>query len=401
MLATLRHRNFALLWSAGLISETGDWVVVVGLPIYVYLLTGSALQTSGLFVLEQVPAILLGSVAGVFVDRWDRRLTLVTGTTLQGTVLLSLLAVRSPSSLWLVYVVAFTESMISQFMSPALNAILPSLVEDDRLVPANSLAALSANLARLVGAPLGGFVVGFWSLTGVVVLDAISFFVAALMILGISAPTQSAEGGDIRVAGSWTGLWREWREGLTVVARNRVLSVLFGTGGLQQAAQGVFLVLFVIWVLHVLHGGPSGVGWLRGVQAVGGVLGGVVAARLGSSIKPRALQALGALAFGLIELAIWNAPDFVPGLALPTILFILVGIPGAMYGAGLLSMLQVSTDDRYRGRVFGAFGSTYAILQTAGMASAGILADRVNLLAILDVQAGIYIVTGALAFALL
>lgn len=402
MLATLRQRNFALLWFGGLISETGDWLLLIGLPIYVYLLTRSALQTSALFMIELLPTILFGSVAGVFVDRWDRRRTMVIGNALQGAVLLLLLAVRSPSQLWIIYAVAFIESVISQFMGPAVNALLPNLVGEEGIVSANSLVAVNNNLARLVGSPLGGFVVGFWNLTGVVLLDSASFFLAMIMIAGVWVSPRPVEEHEMLAPLSpWLTIWRDWLEGLALIWRSRTITTLFSIGALQAAAQGIFLVLYVIWVLKVLHGGATGVGWLRGVQAIGGLLGGVLVGWLGGRVRPFSLIGLGAIGFGLVELAIWNSPSIVSGLVLPTVLFIAVGLPGAAYGAGLNTMLQTSTVDQYRGRVFGAFTASYSVLMVIGMGLAGILGDRVGVLPVLNVQAGIYILTGLLALALL
>ncbi len=99
MLETLRQRNFALLWGAGLISMLGDWVLFIALPFYIYTLTGSALGSGLMFIVESLPPLLLGSVAGVFVDRWDRRRTLILADLLRGTILLALLVPRS--SEWL------------------------------------------------------------------------------------------------------------------------------------------------------------------------------------------------------------------------------------------------------------------------------------------------------------
>src|SRR5258708_754475 len=139
MIATLRQRNFALLWLATLISRAGDWVLSVGLPIYVFLLTHSVLATSIMVLAGQAPGILLGSVAGVFVDRWDRQRTLVVVSALLAAGLVPLLLVRSADRVWIVYVVAAGESCLEQFPLPAQNALLPALLTDERLAPPHSL----------------------------------------------------------------------------------------------------------------------------------------------------------------------------------------------------------------------------------------------------------------------
>src|SRR5215469_10610345 len=113
MIALFRQRNFALLWTGGFISQTGDWLLMIGLPIAVYLLTGSALVTSTVFIIELVPPLLLGPLAGVLVDRWDRRRILLLVNMLQALTLLPLLAVHTRSDLWIVYVVSFAEAVLA------------------------------------------------------------------------------------------------------------------------------------------------------------------------------------------------------------------------------------------------------------------------------------------------
>src|SRR5579863_6371599 len=103
MMRALRQRDFALLWLGGLISLAGDWILMVGLPIYVFLLTHSVLATGLMLLAGRVPAIVFGSVAGIFVDRWDRRLTMVVANVALALALLPLLLVRSVDRIWIVY----------------------------------------------------------------------------------------------------------------------------------------------------------------------------------------------------------------------------------------------------------------------------------------------------------
>src|SRR3954469_18636059 len=105
MLATLRHRDFALLWIAGLISVAGDYALIVALPLHAYALTGSAAGTRGGFCAALIPKVLLGSVVGVFVDRWDRKRTMIAADLVQALVLLPLLVVTSADLLWVLYLV--------------------------------------------------------------------------------------------------------------------------------------------------------------------------------------------------------------------------------------------------------------------------------------------------------
>lgn len=410
MIKTLRNRNFALLWLGGLISLAGDWVLMVGLPIYVYLLTHSVLATSITLITSMVPNILFGSVAGIFVDRWDRRRTLIGANALLALGLLPLLLVRTPDLVWVVYVVAFVESCLEQFTAPAQNALLPTLVGEEHLVAANSLNGVSGNLARLVGPALGGLIAALGGLNGIVLADAASFVLAGLLVSFIAGRTMpakpapssaedeslpAAEAGAIRRAG------REWVDGLGVIFHERTLRFLLLMFGISMLGEGVFGVLYPVFVYRILHGGALQIGQLMSAQAVGGLIGGLLVGWIGKRVMSRWVIGLGQVAFGLIDLAIFNTPAFFPVYWLSVGLFVAVGIPGLASSTGAQSLLQARTPDAYLGRVFGALGTTMGLLGLIGAVIAGTLTDRFGLINVLNVQGAGYVVAGLLMVAFL
>ena len=189
MLAVLRRRDFSLLWLSGLVSVAGDWVLMIALPYYVYVTTGSTLATAGMTAAELAPAILLSSFTGVLADRWDRKRILVVANLLQALVVASLLLVGE-GWLWVVYVVAALQSTVAAFSQPAEAALLPTLVPVEQLVQANALNTLNNRLGRFVGVPLGAALLSWWGLDAVVVVDAVTFLVAAALVAPITAPAR-------------------------------------------------------------------------------------------------------------------------------------------------------------------------------------------------------------------
>ena len=407
LLATLRNRNFALLWSGGLISMTGDWMLLVALPIYVYQATGSALATGAMFAAGLLPTVLFGSVAGVFVDRWDRQRTLVFGNVLLALSVLPLLLVPQTGWLWVVYAVAFIQSCFGIFNEPAENSLLPALVGEERLMTANSLNATNNNLARLAGPALAGLVVGWFGLVGVVVVDAASYLVAAALVSLVSArsapgrPEEAPPADAGGVAAAFAGVWSEWAEGLRLMITGRVILTVLLVGAITGLGEGVFAALFPPFVRVALDGGALELGWLMSAQAVGGVLGGLVVGAAAARLSPPRLLGLGAVLFGLTDLAIFVYPSFVQSIAVGLALFVLVGVPAAGMLAGLQTLLQTSAEDRFRGRVFGALGTTQALLMLAGALLGGALGDAVGVVPVLVVQGGAYVAAGALVLVLL
>ncbi|HEY3473360.1 MAG TPA: MFS transporter, partial [Anaerolineales bacterium] len=211
MFTLLRQRNFALLWFGGWISMMGDAVLNVALPFFVYQVSGSTLATAIMVAAELLPRLLFGSIAGVFVDRWDRRRVMVMTSLSQGLVILPLFLVNSAEMLWLVYLISFLQVTLAIFFGPAENALLPLLVSEEELIQANSLNAMNNNLARLTGPPLGGAILAFGGLSGVVLFDSLTFLAAGGMIYAI---TQSGRAAPVpqeepKPEGtSWTRFWQ-------------------------------------------------------------------------------------------------------------------------------------------------------------------------------------------------
>jgi MFS family permease len=401
-LGPVRHPAFARLWLAGAVSETGDWLLLIALPVYVLQLTGSALVTSTVFLLGLLPGLVVGPLAGVLVDRWDRRRTLIAVSLAQAALLLPLLAVRGHQQLWILYAVTAAEAALGHLFQPAKNAQVPALVPAGELVAANSLTGLTDNLARLVGGPLGGIILELGGLGGIVVCDAASFVVAAaLLAAGRNPARATVPPSGQQAPGPGLGLLGQWVAGLRLIRRDsRLLGALVVTA-IASVAQGIFVVLFVVFVVQLLHGGPPEVGLLRGVQAIGALLGGMLLAPLGHRLAPHHLAGAGLLAFGLIELAIWNGPALTTGTGLYVGLFVAVGIPGIALFTGLAAFVQGTTPDGFRGRVFSAWFTVGDGFQALGMLLAGLLAGPVGLLPVLNGQAALYLLAGLLTFALL
>jgi MFS family permease len=397
MFATLRQRNFALLWTGGLVSLLGDWTLMVGLPLFVYALTGSTVATGAMVIARLVPRVLLSSVAGVFVDRWDRKRTMVYTDLLLALVLLPLLAVQTADRLWIVFLAQFAESSLVQLFSPAERALLPRLVGEEYLLPANSLTAMNNNLARLIGPSIGGFIFAFLGLNGVVVIDAASFLIAGAMIALIRAPTRldrAARIGAKTPREAWVAVWREWLDGLRLVPSSRVIVVLFLFGAITGIGESVMGTLFVPFVTKVLGGNGLAYGWILSAQAVGGLAGSFVVGHVNGKITPSRLLGLGALLFGLTDLAIFYYPFFVPGIALALVFMVIAGILSAGMIVSYLTMQQTAIADAYRGRLFGAFETTEALVGLVGAALAGALSSRLGIVPIISMQGIGYLCAG-------
>ncbi|WP_243063147.1 MFS transporter [Humibacter sp. RRB41] len=385
MTTALRSPVFARVLGAGLVSDTGDWMLFVALPLVVYRFTGSAIGTSLAFVLELLPAVLLAPVAARLIARFDRRRLLIGISLVQAVAVAPLFFVRSAAELPVLYVVIVLQASCAAVFEPAKDSWLPELVAPDRLVSANALVGLAQNIGRLVGGPLGGALLAFGRLDLVVAVDIVSFLGAAALLWSaprtgiVPLPTRAATDDPVAT-------------GVLAALRDRKLRALFVSVALAGAAQGLFLVLFVLFVTDSLNGSDAAVGLLRGIQAIGSIAAGAALGFLAITARPKRLLIIGALAFGIVSLLVWNLPFLTTALWPYVILFIVVGAPGVLLTTGYISIIQTTASDR--GASFAAFGLVNAVGQGIGLLAAGLLQPVTGLLPLLETQGCLYLLSG-------
>jgi len=404
MLRLLRTRNFALLWWGGLISNMGDWMLLVGLSYEVYRRTESTLGPMGTVVSFLLPSILFGSIAGVFVDRWDRRRLMVWVNIVLAILLLPLLLLNV-TGVWIAFLVLTASSCVQQLFQPAQVALVPRLIEDTgaELIQANSLIGVSQHLSRLIGPAVGGVAFAVGGLPAVVLADAVSFLFSAVMIALIRGPSfrpVRTESFEHAASSAWHRLTLEWRDGLRVMRSQPILRALLYFMSITRIGEGLTIVLFVPWVVVALHSDQSGYGWLLSTQAIGGLAGAIVIGRYANRINPLFLLIAGALLFGVIDLGLFTYPAIFPYIWPALIVMVIVGVPGAAMQASWVTLPQMYTGDSHRGRVMGAIGAVGGLGSLIGAIFAGILGTVVPVVVLLIVQGGGYVIGGMVVLAL-
>jgi MFS family permease len=406
MLALLKQRNFALLWCSGLVSFMGDWALFVALPLYIYTLTNSVAAMGVLFIVGVLPGLLLGSFAGVFADRYDRRWVIIGANLALAPLYSFLLLFTSPDTVWIAYIVSVAANTIRQLLTPAEMALLPKLVPESQLVSANALDSLNGNLARLIGPAVGGVMFAWFGFHASVLFDVATFVFAALLVFLISAPsavtraTPSSETGAVELPvklSAFRTVFVDWLSGLHLIRNNRTLWSLMILIGVMNIADGVITVLMIVFVEKALGGGSPELGWLLTAQAVGGLMGSALVARVGRKLRPWQMIVYGLFLVGIVDAFIW----LVPNLPLDITLMVLVGVPITWLSVSAITLFQTATEDRYRGRVFGAFGTTSSLLLLLGRIFATFIGGQLDIILVLVSTCSLYLFGGFLAIRLL
>lgn len=404
-----RHRDLRLLVLAGLTSLIGDWAMRVGVTYYVYDLTGSTLASAAMLLASFLPSVFLGSLAGVFVDRWNRVTTMIAANLLQALALTPLLAVHGADDVWLVYAVTVSEAVVALFFVPAEHAMLPRVVPDADLSPANAVNGQVRELARLIGPAVGGAVVAAGGITGLAAVNAATFVLSAVLIARIGASGRvhpPAGAAESRHSGAprrrrVAELAHEWLAGLRLARASPQLRAVFVYSLIAMTGEGVLGTLFAPFVRDVLHGDGRTFGVILSAQAVGGIVGGVLAAGIAERVSLARMLGFGAIALGVVDMVMFLCPLVYAAPWPAVVCMALAGGPGAVAMVGYNTLLQRGAPDAFRGRVLGALGVVQGTGILVGTAVAGIVGGRLDTIAVLAVESTMPVIGGLAVLAIL
>lgn len=385
----LRDRKLTTVLLAFLISQLGDGVAAIALPLLVYASTGSATATALMFAVNTLPNLLFGLWSGALADRLDRHRLVVVSNLGQGS---TLLLVPFVDSLWLVGVIAFVSQTLGVFAAPATNAALPGLAGEKY----QQLAAFRSTVgftASALGPVLGGALVGLIGTRPAIVVDAVTFFVAAALIAAVRDFDRGAEGrraGRLTVSGQVSDI----ADGLRYLRGNTVALGMTIYAAVGWFALPLSLVGLIPYVTDVLGRSPVAYGFSQTCYGVGAIVGLLAAGRLSYDRRVRLRMLASVLGYGSVGLVLGLGPGYYLYCALLFAWGVSHG-PEAVLGEVLLAR---SIPDEMRGRLYSASGLLTSVTGLLGYLVAGPAIDRFGPTAMMAVAGAIMIVQGVVAF---
>jgi CRP-like cAMP-binding protein/Na+/melibiose symporter-like transporter len=365
--AIVRNRRFRLMWSAQIVSSVGDSLIDVAAALVVYRATGSALAVGLVFVATAAPALIVGLVAGVFVDRFDRKRIMIACEVLRGAAVLAIPFLVTLGIGW-IYVAVAAVSAIGTFFGPAHASVVPEIARDDELAAATSLLSMSGVASTAVGFAAGGLIASATALHWAFYVDSLVFGLSALIVSRVAVPPSAPT-----AAGGTRSILRNLASGLTFLwGRQRLRSLLLVGAGVSVAV-GLQTSLLLPFTVEALAASELVFGLQSALMAIGFVAGALVMVSRADRLHEGQWLTIALVAAGVVG-SVYAAVTSIPtALAL----IMLAGFLNAPYGVAKRLIIQRQTPRGSRGRVGGTFAVVSNVCFLLGMTLVG-LADVVG-----------------------
>lgn len=392
-LALFRNRNFMFHWMAGAISNVGDFFN--GLAV-VKLLSENpdnlGLYMSIIMICKMLPGVVLAPLAGVLADRISRKGIMIVTDLIRAALVLALVFTDHPAAL---IALVGASAAVAAFYNPASSALLPNIVEKDQMVTAGSLSVLTQRMAMLLGNAAGAVVLSLVGPHNVFYIDAASFVVSALLLVGMAVPaTLRVVTAESAHRSKFASLRADLKETFTFLRQAPPVRNLLGILGIAAIGDSALNVLLVTFFTVSLGMAAEHMGYVSALFGATSVLGALVIGAVGNRIAWRHLCSFGTVYIWFVMMGAIVAHSPIPSVAF----FGMLGLGSGAINVAVQAATAELVPDHVRGRIFGAWNMINSLIYVVGVAVAGVLSDSLGPAITLGGFTTFYLIAGVFGF---
>jgi len=359
--------NFFLLWQGQLVSAMGDTIYAIALGFWILAVTGSTAMMGTLLAVSTLPRVLVAPFAGVIVDRSDRKWMLVLMDAMRGIaiVFIGIAAYTGFIQIWMVFVAGIVISLGGAFFNPSVGSIVPDIVPKSKLVQANSVFSMIYTGSGIVSNSAGGFLYAILGAPFMFLFNGISYVFSAITELFIKVPHIIHEKAE------WS-FFRDMREGFRFIWNCKGLRLLILMAGVLNFFANIGIMLFLPLFQQQTHLGPGLYGIMIGTFTGGMLAGFLLASSL--NIKPAQRFRIFVLSGLINSIGLIILPIFLY-FPLMVLLAFIAGFTSAVLNSFIMAVMQMTTPQNKRGKVFGLVTAMAGGLTPIAFAIGGVLAE--------------------------
>lgn len=385
----LQYKNFIKIWVGSTVSRFGDAIDSIAFLWMVYEMTGSTLMMGTVMAVNAAPAVLFGMMAGVLVDRMNKRKVMIITDLVRGfnTALMAFLYMWDMISIWHLYVFTFINSFCEIFSSPARASAMQVLVDKKHYLTANSLRQASSAMAEIAGTAIAAVVMGYLGIGAAILIDSVTFFISAYTAIMARIELSINKTAPLNIR----QFYCEFTEGLAVIKSNVVLLVSLTMACLVNLMLTPFNVLVPEYSDKILMAGETGMSLIMMSFTVGMVSGSLVIGHIGHRFKKSTLVITGFIGLGVGMMLF----GFITNVQLACVSAAIGGAFIPIISSSAMTLMQEATPADKMGRVSSTASTLSLLGLPLGYALSGIMAYGINVLTIFKL-AGILIILVAI-----
>ncbi len=385
-------RTFAIIWTGQFLSLLTSYTVNFAIILWVTFETGSAGMLAYAAIAALLPQAVIGPFTGVYIDRWKRKRTMVAADTFIGicTLALALLFWFDVARMWHIFALLALRSVGSAFHMPAMQASVPLIAPSSQLTRVAGINQMISSACNIAGPALGALFITLFEMEYVLMLDVVGAVVACVSLLFVTIPDPDKNGERVR------NMFREMKEGVMAVLRNRGLSLVF----LLATVVNFFLmpvsVMFPLMTTGHFQEGAFHVSLIEVLWGAGALAGGAIMGIKVYKINKMALLNAMYILLGITFVVSGLLPE--SGFVWFAVLTAAGGISGAVYNSAFTAIVQTNIEPSALGRVFSMFFTLSLIPSLIGLIGIGFFADSLGVTASFVVCGAIITATGIAAY---